>query len=276
MKTYITVLSIAGSDPIGGAGIQADIKTCCALGIYAMTAITAVTAQNTCGVSSFEVISPKLLKAQLDAIKADADVDAVKIGMLPDVASVEIVARFLREAQVKNVVTDPVMVATSGYRLAGKGVKEALMELIFPLSAIVTPNIPEAVSLADVRISEPSDLYEAARKISILTECGAVLLKGGHNPVNDIVNDILYVRDSDSMQTFSHNFVDSENTHGTGCTLSSAIASFLASGSELNDAVGKAIEWVSRAILCGKDYKFGHGQGPLNHIFKQINGSNNQ
>lgn len=268
MKTYKTVLSIAGSDSIGEAGIQADIKTCCALGVYAMTAITAVTAQNTCGVACFEAVSPEMLEAQLDAVVSDVGIDAVKIGMIPDAASALVIARFLEKNKIADVVTDPVMVATSGDSLTGDGVKEILLNRIFPLSRVVTPNIPEAVALSGLDIATADDMVASARVIA-KSGCGAVLLKGGHSPQAGVVTDILYASENDSVMTLRHAFVDTPNTHGTGCTLSSAVASFLAHGLSLDRAVARASGWVAEAIARGKDFEFGRGHGPLNHIFAQ-------
>lgn len=261
-KRYSTVLSIAGSDSIGGAGIQADIKTCSALGAYAMTAITAVTAQNTTGVVSFEAVSPSLLAAQLQAVGEDVRPDAVKIGMIPDKAHAEIIAQAIRQFGWRNVVVDPVMVASSGDALSTDSSVRAVMKLLFPLSDILTPNLPEAEKITGSRISTPHEMIAVAR--AIINDFGpkAVLMKGGHMADTDSLTDI-FVDNQGTVRTYSHKRVDTVNSHGTGCSLSSAIASQLARGFGMSEAVSRGIEWLSFAIEAGKDYEFGHGHGPV-------------
>jgi hydroxymethylpyrimidine/phosphomethylpyrimidine kinase len=259
-KTYSTVLSIAGSDSIGGAGIQADIKTCTALSVYAMTAITAVTAQNTLGVLTYEPVNQSLLQAQLNAVIADVRPDAVKIGMLPNVQTVNIVADFVAEHHLTNVVLDPVSVSTSGHALALADVPKAMAERLFPLATLVTPNIPEAKIFLD----GDTDGFAFLKKY----KTNAVLIKGGHLD-GDVCCDRLFV--GGCVHSYDHARVDTANTHGTGCSLSSAIASFLAMGHDLPEAVKRAGDFVAQAIAAGADYSFGHGHGPINHMFNIIN-----
>lgn len=263
---YPTVLVIAGSDSIGGAGIQADIKTCTALGVYAMTAITAVTAQNTCGVRAYEAVTPALIDGQLRAILDDVRPDAVKIGMLPNADAVRIVAETLRSHNLSNVVLDPVCVATSGDRLNdGDSVSALLKTLLMPLADIVTPNIPELELLTGMIVTADT-MLTAARALQRQTGCRDVLAKGGHLTGNKAVD--IFVTATGDTRTFSHDFVDTVNTHGTGCTLSSAIAATLACGAGPGEAVKAGIEYVSAAICAGAAYKFGHGHGPVNHMHK--------
>jgi hydroxymethylpyrimidine/phosphomethylpyrimidine kinase len=261
-KSYRTVLSIAGSDCIGGAGIQADIKTCTSLGVYAMTAITAVTAQNTLGVVTYQPVSPELLRAQLDAVIADVRPDAVKIGMLPTVQIVNIVAEFIRQHHLANVVLDPVCVATSGHSLALDDVPAAMAEQLFPLAAVITPNIPEARMF----LRGDADRVDGFTLLSMY-KLNAVLVKGGHLD-GAVCRDCLYM--ADDMRAFEHVRIDTPNTHGTGCTLSSAIASYLALGCNLAEAVERAGDYEAAAIESGADYKFGHGHGPVNHMFNIV------
>ena len=272
MKSYRTVLIIAGSDSIGGAGIQADIKTCSCLGTYAMTAVTAITAQNTCGVSMYRAVDGVMLEAQLDAVVDDVRPDAVKIGMLPTLEAVEVTARFLRRHGLGNVVTDPVCVATSGDALADRSVPEALRELLFPLSAVVTPNIPEAELLTGMDV----DMEHPEAVMAALLACGAqsVLLKGGHavGCGSAGATDFFMARDAGAYERLSAECVDTVNTHGTGCTLSSAIASFLALGRELSESVALAKDYLWHALRAGAGYEFGHGHGPVCHFYRHPDG----
>lgn len=265
---YATVLVIAGSDSIGGAGIQADIKTCTSLGVYAMTAVTAVTAQNTCGVSCYEAVSGQMLRAQLRAVIDDVRPDAVKIGMLPNVEAVQIVAETIRESGLTNVVLDPVCVATSGDRLNdGDSVVNVMKTVLMPLADIVTPNIPELEVLTGMTVSG-DNVAEVARRLQADTGCGAVLAKGGHLPGDTIV-DVLVGSDG-TLFTMSHDFVDTPNTHGTGCTLSSAVAACMACGAAPTEAVRDAIIYINAAIGDGARYAFGRGHGPVNHMYHII------
>lgn len=256
MTNYTTVLSIAGSDSIGGAGIQADIKTIEALGCYAMTVITAVTAQNTRGVKRFEAVSPELLEEQLAAVFDDVVPDGVKVGMLPNASSIEIVGRFLSSRNAKNVVVDPVMVATSGDRLTSNETGDALKKFLFPVATVVTPNLSELKIL-----TENSDIA------GLLEICPGLLVKGGHGP-GDELTDTLYIG-PDKKRQFSHKKIVTDNTHGTGCTLSSAIASFLALGFDLEMTVERGIDWLQIAIEKGSRYKLGEGHGPVEHNFSR-------
>ena len=253
-------LSIAGSDCSGGAGIQADIKTMSAHGIYAMSAITALTAQNTTGVTDILEATPDFLSAQLDAVFSDIFPDAVKIGMVSSAALIDVIAQKLRQYQARHIVVDPVMVSTSGSKLLQDEALEALKTKLLPLAEVVTPNIPEAEILADRKIESPADMESAAKTISEQYHC-AVLCKGGHD-LND-ANDLLW-KDG-AGHWFKGNRIDNPNTHGTGCTLSSAIASNLAKGMELEEAVRRAKEYISGALAAMLD--LGKGRGPMNHLF---------
>ncbi|MBP3485979.1 MAG: bifunctional hydroxymethylpyrimidine kinase/phosphomethylpyrimidine kinase, partial [Oscillospiraceae bacterium] len=255
-----TALSIAGSDSSGGAGIQADIKTMSAHGVYAMTAVTALTAQNTCGVTGILESPADFLAAQLDAVFTDIFPDAVKIGMIPSAELICTAAEKLQHYGARNIVVDPVMVATSGSRLMQAEALDALKTKLLPLAALVTPNIPEAQVISGMEIKSVQDMEEAAQRIH--RECGCpVLLKGGH-ALND-ANDLLWTKDG--ARWFHGRRIDNPNTHGTGCTLSSAIASNLAKGMALADAVGRAKEYISGALAAMLD--LGGGSGPMNHLF---------
>ena len=255
-----TALSIAGSDSSGGAGIQADMKTMSAHGIYAMTAITALTAQNTTGVTSILEATPEFLSDQLDAVFTDIFPDAVKIGMVSSAALIRVIAQKLKQYKARHIVVDPVMVATSGAKLIQDDALETLRHELLPLAEVVTPNIPEAVILSGMAIETAEDMKKAAEAISRSYSC-AVLLKGGHN-LND-ANDLLYR--NGASQWFHGRRINNPNTHGTGCTLSSAIASNLACGMELDDAVRRAKEYISGALSAMLD--LGKGRGPMNHLF---------
>ncbi|WP_439517470.1 bifunctional hydroxymethylpyrimidine kinase/phosphomethylpyrimidine kinase [Hydrogenophaga sp.] len=259
---YTRVLSIAGSDSGGGAGIQADLKTFAALGCYGMTAITALTAQNTRGVSGIHGVPPEMLKAQLSAVLDDIGVDAVKIGMLhaPDI--VRTVAWAMKHYQVKRVVLDPVMVATSGDRLIAPETVQVLVDELFPLATVVTPNLDEAALLLGRPINGAHELEGAARDLLALG-APAVLLKGGHLPGDDVTD--LLLTGAGAPQRLSSRRIASRNTHGTGCTLSSAIAAHLALGEPLARAVALARGYILKAIEQGADVFTGSGHGPLNH-----------
>ena len=259
-KPMRTALSIAGSDSSGGAGIQADIKTMSANGVYAMTAVTALTAQNTTGVTDILDSTPAFLSAQLDAVFTDIFPDAVKIGMVSSAELISVIAQKLRQYEARHIVIDPVMVATSGSRLLREDAVEALKTELLPLAEVATPNIPEAEILADMPIRTPADMEAAARRISEQYGC-AVLCKGGHD-LND-ANDLLW-KDG-AGYWFNGRRINNPNTHGTGCTLSSAIAANLAKGMALEDAVRRAKEYISGALAAMLD--LGHGRGPMNHLF---------
>ena len=238
-----TVLTIAGSDSSGGAGIQADIKTMICNGVYAMSAITALTAQNTVGVTAIMDVTPDFLGEQLDNVFTDIYPDAVKIGMVSNGALIKVIAEKLKEYKAQRIVIDPVMVATSGSKLISDEAMDALKDRLLPLAAVLTPNIPEAEVLSGMEVKTEEDMILAAEKISKTYLC-AVLLKGGHQ-LND-ANDLLY-RDG-SYKWFFGKRIDNPNTHGTGCTLSSAIASNLAKGYDLEGSVERAKEYISGAL----------------------------
>lgn len=255
-----TALTIAGSDCSGGAGIQADIKTMLCNGVYAMSAITALTAQNTTGVTDIMEVTPEFLGKQLDMIFTDIYPDAVKIGMVSNPILIKKTAEKLKEYQAKNIVVDPVMVATSGASLMREEAVETLKAQLLPLADLLTPNIPEAEVLADMKICTEEDMITAAKKISDSYGC-AVLCKGGHS-IQD-ANDLLY--SNDRYQWFQGKRIENPNTHGTGCTLSSAIASNLAKGFSVQESVQRAKDYISGALADMLD--LGKENGPLNHGF---------
>ena len=255
-----TALTIAGSDSSGGAGIQADIKTMTAHGVYAMSAVTALTAQNTMGVTGIMEVTPQFLGQQLDAVFTDIFPDAVKIGMVSSGTLIEVIGHRLSRYRAKNIVLDPVMVATSGARLIDQEAVAQLKSLLIPLADLVTPNLPEAEVLSGITVRTPEDMEKAAKIIGETYGC-AVLCKGGHQ-LND-ANDLLY--ENGSLAWFKGKKIDNPNTHGTGCTLSSAIASNLAKGWDLKTAVEKAKNYLSLALADMLD--LGKGSGPMNHSF---------
>ena len=255
-----TALSIAGSDSSGGAGIQADLKTITLHGVFAMSAVTALTAQNTTGVRAILEVSPDFLKQQIDAVFEDIFPDAVKIGMVASSELIAVIAERLRYFKARNIVVDPVMVSTSGSRLLKNDAVEVLQRELLPLAALVTPNIPEAEVLSGMTILNKEDMMQAAEKISSSYGC-AVLLKGGHS-VSD-ADDLLY--HNGKCRWFEGKRIDNPNTHGTGCTLSSAIAANLAKGHDMETAILPAKEYISGALAAMLD--LGNGSGPMNHAF---------
>jgi hydroxymethylpyrimidine/phosphomethylpyrimidine kinase len=266
-QRYARVLSIAGSDSGGGAGIQADLKTFSALGCYGMTAITAITAQNTRGVTGIHGIPPEMLKAQIDAVVQDIGVDAVKIGMLHSPEVVRVVADAIREYRLPHVVLDPVMVATSGDRLIAQETVGVLVQELFPLAEVITPNLDEAGWLLGRTLAGLDDLEQAAQDLLGLG-ARAALLKGGHLP-GDWVVDVLAVPGSAGHRLQSAR-IATHNGHGTGCTLSSAIASHLALGEPLQQAVESARAYILGAIASGASVVTGGGHGPLNHGYAPV------
>lgn len=258
MKTSLT---IAGSDSSGGAGIQADIKTMTMNGVYAMSAVTALTAQNTTGVTGILESSPEFLRQQLDAVFTDIFPDSVKIGMVSSSGLIKTIAERLKFYGAKNIVVDPVMVSTSGSRLIDENAVETLVNELLPIALVTTPNIPEAEILSGIKINNHDDMLNAAKIINSKYHC-AVLLKGGHD-VND-ANDLLFSGE-DNFKWFYGKRINTQNTHGTGCTLSSAIASNLAKGFSLEDSVGRAKEYISGALAAMLD--LGKGSGPMKHAF---------
>ena len=255
-----TALTIAGSDCSGGAGIQADIKTMTMNGVYAMSAITALTAQNTTGVRKIQESTPEFLEQQIDAVFEDIFPDAVKIGMVSSSEIVCVIADRLKYHKAKNIVVDPVMVATSGSSLLKTDAVKTLIDVLLPIATLVTPNIPESEVLSGISIENKEDMQMAAKTIGDKYSC-AVLLKGGHS-IND-ANDLLYA--NGEFKWFYGKRIDNPNTHGTGCTLSSAIAANLAKGFNVSDSVRKAKEYISDALSAGLD--LGQGSGPLMHNF---------
>ena len=255
-----TALSIAGSDSGGGAGIQADLKTMTMNGVFAMSAITALTAQNTTGVTGIFEVTPAFLRQQIDAVFEDIRPDAVKIGMVSSSALIETIAERLKFFKAEKIVVDPVMVATSGARLIEEEAIDTLKKELLPLAALATPNIPEAEILAGIAIENEEDMIKVARIISDTYHC-AVLCKGGHS-VND-ANDLLYA--GGEARWFKGRRIDNPNTHGTGCTLSSAIAANLAKGFDMMEAVQRAKDYISGAL--GAMLDLGKGRGPMNHAF---------
>ena len=253
-------LSIAGSDCSGGAGIQADIKTMTMNGVYAMTAVTALTAQNTLGVYAIQESTPEFLKQQIDAVFEDIVPDAVKIGMVSSSELIRVIADRLRFYNAQNIVVDPVMVATAGSALMKTDAIQTLIDKLLPLATVVTPNIPEAQVLSDMEISNKTDMETAAKYICDKYGC-AVLLKGGHS-IND-ANDLLY--NGREMVWFEGKRIANPNTHGTGCTLSSAIASNLAKGFSLEESIKRAKNYISDALTAMLD--LGKGSGPMQHNF---------
>ena len=255
-----TALTIAGSDCSGGAGIQADLKTMTMNGVYAMSAITALTAQNTTGVRAIQESTPDFLKQQIDAVFEDIYPDAVKIGMVASSELIRVIADRLRYYDAKNVVIDPVMVATSGSALMKNDAVQTLIEELLPIASLVTPNIPEAQVLSGLAVKTKEDMVAAAKQIGDSYHC-SVLLKGGHS-IND-ANDLLY--DNGEFIWFEGKRIDNPNTHGTGCTLSSAIASNLAKGFTLAESVKRAKDYISGALAEMLD--LGEGSGPMDHAF---------
>ena len=265
MKHYKKVLTIAGSDSGGGAGIQADIKTMSACGCYAMSAITAITAQNTVGVSRIHNVPADMVAAQIAAVLEDIGVDAVKLGMLPTEASVVAIAGLLQKYEVTNVVLDPVMVSTSGSRLIDEPAAEAIRTHLFPLATVVTPNIPETEYLTGLKIGSEADFAGAAVAMS-QQRVRAVLFKAGHLD-GETLTDYLF-DDEKLIRHYRYGRINTLNTHGTGCSLSSAIASYLALEYPLAEAVQLAENYLHKAILNGCEYRLGHGHGPVHHFYK--------
>ncbi len=254
------VLTIAGVDPSGGAGVLADVKTFAAHGCYAMGVITAVTSQNTQGVRGYEDVSPALIASQIEAVFDDISVDAVKIGMVSVPETIEAIAAKLEQYKASPVVVDPVMVATSGDRLLTEKAVETLKQRLFPLAAVITPNIPEAEVLLDRKIETVEEMEQAGKDLHAAYGC-AVLVKGGHR-IED-ATDVLF--DGIAVHHFSGRRSDSKNTHGTGCSLSSAIAANLANGKSLAEAVKEGKEYVYRGIVNSET--IGHGHGPIHHFY---------
>ena len=267
MKNYKKVLTIAGSDSGGGAGIQADIKAISACGCYAASAITAITVQNTLGVSAVHAVPLEIIEGQIDAVLGDIGADAIKIGMLHSSEVVQCVADMLDKYKIRNVVLDPVMVSTSGHRLIEESAIASLISVLLPKARVITPNIPEAEILLDgVRLESQKELPDAARRLA--DKCGAsVMLKAGHLREDRLV-DIFYDAEKGQLHELESRRLYTKNTHGTGCTLSSAFAAMLAKGLELPEAAAAAKDYINNAIIAGSEYEIGHGFGPVDHFYK--------
>ncbi|MCP4681294.1 MAG: bifunctional hydroxymethylpyrimidine kinase/phosphomethylpyrimidine kinase [Desulfobacterales bacterium] len=264
-KKYHKVLTIAGSDCGGAAGIQADLKTFSALGCYGMSVITALTAQNTREVGSIHTVPPAFVGEQLEAIFSDMGADAVKIGMLYSAEIIEVVARHLKKHSARNIVLDPVMVAHDGKKLLQDDAVDVMKEQLIPLATVLTPNIPEASMFLNRQIRSLEDMQAAARELASWG-AGSVLIKGGHMDADESV-DLLFIGAEDRFVAFEGQRIVTKNDHGTGCTHSSAIASFLAIGHGMEEAAGLAKEYATGAIRAGAQYEMGRGQGPVHHFF---------
>ena len=264
-KKYRRVLTIAGSDSGGGAGIQADLKTFAANGCYGFSVLTALTAQNTQGVTAIHAVPANFVEAQMDAVLTDIGTDAIKIGMLFSVELIEVVAQRLKKHGASNVVLDPVMVAQSGDRLLQDNAIAAIKEHLIPLAGIITPNVPEAEVFLGRKIDDTSCMAEAARDLARFG-CQSVLVKGGHLAEN-CSTDFLYMTPKNRLIEYTAEQVDTINNHGTGCTLSSAIAAQLAHGYDIQTAVGKAKDYITATIKAGAHYVLGKGNGPVHHFY---------
>jgi hydroxymethylpyrimidine/phosphomethylpyrimidine kinase len=263
--TTPAALTIAGSDSSGGAGIQADLKTFAALGVYGASVITALTAQNTRGVAGIHVVPPEFIAAQLDAVFSDLEIGAVKIGMVAERAAIEAIAAGLKRWQPKHVVLDPVMVATSGERLLAKDAVDALRTRLIPLASVLTPNLPEAAALLDVPAATSEAEIEAQGRKLLAFGCRAVLIKGGHGQGSESID---YLIDAHGVVALAAPRIATENTHGTGCSLSSAIAAGLAKGEDLATAARNAKTFISSALAAADRFSVGHGHGPVHHFHR--------
>jgi hydroxymethylpyrimidine/phosphomethylpyrimidine kinase len=263
MMTIPVALTIAGSDSSGGAGIQADLKTFAALGVYGASAITALTAQNTTGVSGIHLVPADFVTAQIDAVFSDLDVKAVKIGMVAQLATIDAIVAGLERWSPKHIVLDPVMVATSGDRLLAADAVEALRAKLIPRAALITPNLPEAAALLDEPVALSEAAVESQGKRLLAMGCSAVLIKGGHGQGAESTD---YLVSGNGSIALSAPRIATQNTHGTGCSLSSAIAAGLAKGEDLETAVRHAKAWISAAIAAADRLGVGHGHGPIHHF----------
>ena len=265
---YNTVLTIAGSDSGGGAGIQADIKTISAMGCYAASAITAITVQNTLGVQAVHPVPLDILRGQIDAVLSDIGADAIKIGMLHSSEVVNLVAEMIEKYQIRNIVLDPVMVSTSGHRLIEEDAVEVIKTRLMPLARVITPNVPEAEILAGCKITGEDEFEAIARRLSDNGNV-SVLMKAGHLSGDSLV-DYFYNAEDDTITRLQSKRVQTKNTHGTGCTLSSAFAASLAKRENLTDAAISAKRYIEQAIISGAEYEIGKGHGPVNHGFDPV------
>ena len=267
MFRYPVALTIAGSDSGGGAGIQADLKTFSALGVFGASVITSITAQNTTGVRGIQAVSPEIVEGQINAVFEDITVDAVKIGMLHNREAARIVACAIDRFSLSKVILDPVMISTSGSKLMEDETIEVIVNELFPKVMLVTPNIDEAASLSGMPIRNEEEMEKAAQEL-LARGCRSVLMKGGHLEGSERA-DILFTKDAAPLRLVVP-AVQTQNTHGTGCTLSSAIAAYMALGKELPDAVKLAKEYITAALEAGADVQTGHGHGPMNHLFAPV------
>lgn len=262
---YTTVLSIAGSDCSGGAGIQADIKTISALGCYAASIVTAVTVQNTCGVKNVYPIPAQIVKEQIQAVTEDIQIDALKIGMVTDEGIIAVIADFLSSNRLP-AVFDPVLVSSSGYSLVKPEALHVMRDRLIPHCTLVTPNLPEAEILSGIPIRNIEDMANAGRQI-LTYGCRSVLIKGGHLEGGDMTDILVCGNTPEDIHRYHSAKINSANTHGTGCTLSSAIAAYIGQGVSLPEAVGLGKKYLTNALFYGKDVTIGKGHGPLNHFF---------
>jgi hydroxymethylpyrimidine/phosphomethylpyrimidine kinase len=263
--TTPVALTIAGSDSSGGAGIQADLKTFAALGVYGASVITALTAQNTRGVSAIHAVPPEFVAAQLDAVFGDLDIGAVKIGMLAQLSTIEAIVASLKRYSPKHVVLDPVMVATSGDRLLAADAVDALRTKLIPLASLITPNLPEAAALLGEDVASRAADIERQGKRLLAMGCPAVLIKGGHA---DGAESVDYLIEARRTARLAAPRLATKNTHGTGCSLSSAITAYLAKGEAMESAVRNAKTWISAAIAAADRLSVGHGRGPIHHFHR--------
>ena len=265
-REYYKVLTIAGSDSGGGAGIQADLKTFAAIGCYGMSVITALTAQNTQGVTAIHALPPSFAIEQMAAVFTDIGADAVKIGMLYSAELIEAISEALNKYRARNIVLDPVMVAQSGDKLLQDDAIQAIKDHLMPVADVVTPNLPEAEVLLGQKIEGFEDMQRAARSLAQFGS-RSVLIKGGHLE-ESISTDLLYLTEEDRFVILEAERIASTNNHGTGCTLSSAIAAYMSKGSDIENAANKAKTYIHHAIRAGAAYKIGHGHGPVHHFFE--------
>jgi hydroxymethylpyrimidine/phosphomethylpyrimidine kinase len=261
--TIPVALTIAGSDSSGGAGIQADLKTFAALGVYGASVITALTAQNTRGVTGIHQVPAEFVTAQIDAVFADLDVKAVKIGMVAQLATIDAIAADLKRCSPKHIVLDPVMVATSGDRLLAAEAVDALRTKLIPLASLITPNLPEAAALLDEAVASTEAAIASQGRRLLAMGCPAVLIKGGHGQDAESID---YLVSGTGTITLAAPRIATKNTHGTGCSLSSAIAAGLAKGEDMETAVRHAKAWISAAIAAADRLGVGHGHGPIHHF----------
>jgi hydroxymethylpyrimidine/phosphomethylpyrimidine kinase len=266
LRQYCKVLTIAGSDSGGGAGIQADLKTFSAIGCYGMSVITALTAQNTQGVKGIHAVPPAFAVEQIEAVLTDIGADAIKIGMLYSAELIEAVARELKKQGARKIVLDPVMVAQSGDKLLQDDAIEAIKANLMPLADVVTPNIPEASVLTGRRLNRREDIESAAETLA-KHGSRSILIKGGHGDESKST-DLLFLAHESRFVSLEADRIETRNNHGTGCTLSSAIASYMAKGIDIEEAVQKAKAFMNHAIAAGAAYKIGHGHGPVHHFFQ--------